>query len=436
MAGGRELLIFAAVFLLLLYALYLYRWSQIPFRRICLAVIVLGVCCRLFFLFFTPTFYAPDEQAHFNYVKHLYENRSFPVQTTKTGAPTNDWEYYQPPLYYLASAPIYGASKISFNGDHHSSVQLIRLFSILLWSINAVLALKVLDNLRVKNAFVRTFVISMISFLPTYAYLSSVINNDNLLITLGGAILYMLSRKESLSSSIAMGVVLGLALLTKLTAIIYLPAIAVIFFLRWIRKSMSFSFAGLHLILILLLAGAVASPWYVRNLIVYGDITVEKIANVRAHWPSTSYALRFIQHYMRESFWSVAGIRNNISFLPKAGTYLSYLALAGLLYGLLLRKREMRDFLVGEGASFLIATALAIVANIVLVLRFGLLYAQGQGRFLFPMLIPISLLLAIGVRMLGITRLSRNAHLFPMAFFLAYLLAFISHTSKIFVQLW
>ena len=436
MAGGRELLIFAAVFLLLLYVLYRYRSSQIPFHRICLAIIIIGVCCRLLFLFFTPTYYAPDEQAHFNYVKYLYENRSFPIQTTQTGAPTNDWEYYQPPLYYLASAPIYAMVRNSYGGDHYASVRVIRLFSILLWGINVLLALKILENLRLTSTFIKTFVVSMVSFLPTYAYLSSVINNDNLLITLGGVILYLLSRKRSISNSVVLGVVLGLALLTKLTAVVFLLTIVAMLFFQWIRRSLSFSSAGFHLVLILVLASAVASPWYVRNVIVYGDITAEKIANIRVHWPSTSYALQFIQQYMKESFWSVAGIRNNIRFLPRAGIYLSYLALAGLLYGLVLRRREMRDFLEGEGAAFLIAMALAIVVNIALVFRFGMLYAQGQGRFLFPMLVPISLLMAIGIRMLGITRLSRNAHLFPTAFFLAYLLSFISHSFKIFVQLW
>ena len=287
-----------------------------------------------------------------------------------------------------------------------------------------------------KNTFVKTFVISMISFLPTYASLSSVINNDNLLITLGGAILYLLSKKRSVSNSLVLGVVLGLALLTKLTAVIYLLAIVAMLLLQWMRKSLSSSSTGFHLVLILVLAGVVASPWYVRNVIVYGDITAEKIANIRVNWPSTSYALQFVQQYLKESFWSVAGIRNNIRFLPAAGIYLSYLALAGLLYGLVLRRREMADFFEDEGAAFPMARALAIAVNVALVFRFGMLYAQGQGRFLFPMLIPISLLMAIGIRMLGITRLSRNAHLFPTAFFLAYLLSFISHSSKIFVQLW
>lgn len=44
----------------------------------------------------------------------------------------------------------------------------------------------------------------------------------------------------------------------------------------------------------------------------------------------------------------------------------------------------------------LLVFALAIAINAALVMRFGLLYAQGQGRFFFPMLLPISLFIGLG----------------------------------------
>jgi hypothetical protein len=53
-------------------------------------VISIGLVCRLAFSILTPTFYAPDEQSHFNYVKYLAEKRSFPIQTSRTDSPTND----------------------------------------------------------------------------------------------------------------------------------------------------------------------------------------------------------------------------------------------------------------------------------------------------------------------------------------------------------
>ena len=51
-----------------------------------------------------------DEPAHFNYVRHLVEHRTFPVQTRHVAEPgafeRADFEYYQPPLYYLLCAPL------------------------------------------------------------------------------------------------------------------------------------------------------------------------------------------------------------------------------------------------------------------------------------------------------------------------------------------
>src|SRR5437667_10646243 len=86
--------------------------------RTALAVIFsVGLLCRLAFVFLTPIFYAPDEHSHFNYVRHLSEHGTFPVQTTKMGDPANEWEYFQPPLYYAALVPVYRAAQALFHNQ-------------------------------------------------------------------------------------------------------------------------------------------------------------------------------------------------------------------------------------------------------------------------------------------------------------------------------
>ena len=55
-------------------------------------LLAVGVVCRLAFLFLTPVFYAPDEQAHFNYIKFIAERGEFPILTTKLGDAGNEWE--------------------------------------------------------------------------------------------------------------------------------------------------------------------------------------------------------------------------------------------------------------------------------------------------------------------------------------------------------
>lgn len=408
--------------------------SSISLHRLFLVVVVVGIVCRITFSLSTPNFNAPDEQSHFNYIKYLYEKRSFPVQTTKTGSPTNDWEYYQPPVYYLASVPAYWISHNLFD-NNYITVRVIRLLSIVLWMVNVIFTLKILDNLHLKEIFIRIFVISMVCLLPTYTFLSSVINNDNLLITMGGGILYLLSSKRSFRSSILMGILLGLALLTKLTAVIYIFVIAGLLFTQWMKRSLSFSSASTHFVLIIMLAAIIWLPWAVRNLNVYGDITAESIANNPAHWPSIFHAIVATQNMINESFWAVSGIYNDIGFLPHIGIYVACFAIIGILYGMLSSRKPLYEFFTGDKGSFMTAMALAVPVNMVLALRFGVLYMQGQGRFLFPMLIPISLFTAIGIALLGVVNYSKRAHIHIIGFFIFHVLSFTSFSLGMFTRI-
>src|SRR5437016_9623061 len=104
-------------------------------RSVFAAVIAVGILCRLAFAVLTPIFYAPDEHSHFNYVKYVSEHGSFPVQTTKMGDPANEWEYFQPPLYYVALVPIYRAAHSLFHSEA-GTVFALRFVSILLWLLN------------------------------------------------------------------------------------------------------------------------------------------------------------------------------------------------------------------------------------------------------------------------------------------------------------
>jgi hypothetical protein len=158
-------------------------------------VLVSGLVIRLAYVFLTPIFYAPDEQSHFNYIKHLAEKKSFPVQTSKLGDASNDWENNQPPLYYLVATPIFGAMQAVFH-NQTSTVIAIRLFSVALWLLNAWLVIVSLRRLKIQDGFVAAFVMAMVCLLPTYTFVSSAINNDNLLATIGGGLLCLLTQRE------------------------------------------------------------------------------------------------------------------------------------------------------------------------------------------------------------------------------------------------
>ena len=106
------------------------------------------------------------------------------------------------------------------------------------------------------------------------------------------------------------------------------------------------------------------------------------------------------------------------------GSLLSLCAVLGLLWGLAGKGKPIRKYLEGHLGSFMAASGVAIVLQLLLVARFGLLYAQAQGRFLFPLLVPIALLTAIGFELLGARRISGQAHIHAVGFFIVYAMGF------------
>ena len=104
------------------------------FRPLILAVILTGLLCRLAFAVFTPTFYAPDEQAQFNYIQYLWEHQAFPVLTVISDKAAGESEYHQPPLYYLAMVLLLGLGQAVFR-NLTGTVVFLRAFSILLWML-------------------------------------------------------------------------------------------------------------------------------------------------------------------------------------------------------------------------------------------------------------------------------------------------------------
>ncbi|HTV75914.1 MAG TPA: hypothetical protein VMD57_02865, partial [Candidatus Baltobacteraceae bacterium] len=132
------------------------------FRPLILTVIATGLLCRLVFAFFTPTFYAPDEQAHFDYIKHLSQQQVFPVLTAVSDKAAGESEYHQPPLYYLAMVPAFRAGQAVFR-NQSGTVIFLRSFSILLWMLNLWFGGILLKRLQIKDRFVWVFVMSVAS---------------------------------------------------------------------------------------------------------------------------------------------------------------------------------------------------------------------------------------------------------------------------------
>lgn len=397
-------------------------------------VFLIGILLRVAFAVFTPTFYAPDEQPHFKYVQYLYEQKKLPVQVSKTNDPTNDWEYYQPPLYYLLLVPVYWLFDILSSGDIPTIVIALRIISIILSAIFLWFTIKILNNLELNELFVKTFIVSMVYLLPSYVFISSVINNDNLIIALSGAIIFFLTKNRTLINSIYIGLLLGFAFLIKLTAFILLLGIISFFTYHLIRKKCSLLGTLKHIVLVALISLFISLPMFLRNLHLYGDFIGESVANVRVTWPSWLYGFLATIKYMMDSFWASAGITYNIEFLSGFSLLLTAFIIVSLVYILLKKKNSIQSYLNSKLGNFLIPMLFTVFVEIFLIIRFGLLYEQGQGRFLYILLIPISILIAINIFEFEKVKKIRS-HLFVLGFFILYNTSFLGYCIEKYISL-
>ncbi len=369
------------------------------------ALLAVGVICRLAYTVLTPTFYAPDEQSHFNHIKFIATHGEFATQTTKLGDPANEWEHNQPPLYYLALAPLYRfAEIIGFNQS--GTVLLLRSFSFLLWLLNVWFGITLLNRLRITDKIVRTFFLGLLCLLPTYTFSSAAINNDNLLITLGGALLCLLSRRDySIKSALLLGLTLGLALLTKQSAVVFIPVIGLLSVVELSRKHISWNTGMIFLALALGSAFLIYLPWAIRNWQLYHTLTPEFAVVDAIKWPSFAYGCASATHNLMKTFWAVSGIANDVGYpFPLLGMLFLVACIGAGQLGLQ-RKRPFDALNSAINRPLLTAMWIGVLINVLLVLRFGYLFGMGQGRHLYPVLFPIALLLGNWLRSLSVKKL-------------------------------
>jgi hypothetical protein len=163
-----------------------------------------------------------DALGHEEYVRYLQDHRALPQ-------PDGGWEMHQPPLYYLVSAGLMSAAGVSAGQDN--AVTPLRFVNGLIGLVHVWLILLCLRRIFPQNFSAQAVGLLIASFLPVNLCLSFYITNDpltGLWITL--AIYFFLRLIELPEANprlaLALGLSLGAALLTKLSA---LPAIPVFF---------------------------------------------------------------------------------------------------------------------------------------------------------------------------------------------------------------
>ncbi len=390
-----------------------------------------------------PLLDVSDEPRHYAYIEHLANGGALPVQRqnqTEAEAPWHQ-EGSQPPLYYVLMAAVaqpfdrsdyaavwrfnpharLGRADTTHNwnqmlhGDAERfpwrgtmlAMMVMRLISMLFGAVAVVCTYAISRTVRPDSTALAAFAAALTAFNPMFLHIMASVNNDTLASAMSSLSLLLgarLIRGDSPRTALLLGVTLGCAALSKASGLALAASVPLaILAADWLRQRSLASATRLAMSMAIP-ATAIAGWFYIRNAILYGEITgtqmMAAIAGPRV--PSASLStlasewLSFLSAYI--------GMFGAVNIPMAWWMYYAYGALCILgTAGLLLATTRWRQAQQNDPQGMIIlcmCVAAAAVAGIAL-LRWTSMTLASQGRLLFPIVAALSLLLALGLRQLG-----------------------------------
>ncbi len=240
----------------------------------------------------TPLFEKPDEIWHYPYVKYLADGQGLPVQDLAQAQPLMRQEITQPPLYYVTAAlatfwiedddwqdlawlnPFWGYNAPGTVNDNKNrvlhtdgerfpyrgavlAVRTARLVSVIWGAITVLATYLIALELFPKRRTFAAGAAALVAFNPQFIFISSAVSNDSAVSALCTLALWLMLRlvRGSISTTesqitnhsghwvlgirywVLLGLVLGLALLAKTSALALLPvAVVAIAMAAWSKR--------------------------------------------------------------------------------------------------------------------------------------------------------------------------------------------------------
>ncbi|MBP6471993.1 MAG: glycosyltransferase family 39 protein [Chloroflexi bacterium] len=406
--------------------------------------VVLGAA----YAWIVPLGEAPDEIDHFLYVRHLVEQRAFPVMRP-IAADNDTMEANQPPLFYLLNAlvtapfPMTASADFPLNAcytfDPHDggrahfylhqpaeqtplaadylAFRVARWLSVLLGALTVWLAYRLGRQMVPGDARVGLLAAAALAFNPQFVFMTASVNNDVLTAVLGAALVWasvQAATKPRLRLFGWLGLLMGLALLTKfaLLALWPLPFLAAaLAFWRGERKTAVWG-GALVAVLPLLTAGW----WYARAARLYGDPLAWEVhlqakgSEVLRTTPFTLADLREFGVIHFQSYWAWFGWLKIQAPGWVYGLLVAFTTAAAVGVILVLRdwRLETRDRKLFSVQSLISSGPVSVTAVLFNVLAVGAIYASllryiltinwsgYQGRLAYAAAAPVAALLGLG----------------------------------------
>lgn len=390
------------------------------------AILLLALVRGLLYASAMPPWSIIDEQQHVHYVQSLAETGRIPTagityisdeiarasatrsatlhwseHTTQEpqhwGLEGNSYEGYQPPLFYLLMAPVY----LLLPGDMLSKLYGLRWTMVALSLITVWLCMAITQRVFPSRPLLPYLTALVLVAIPERTLATSRVNNDVLTEVLAALFILQLTAailgKISVRSSVGLGVVFGLGMLTKLSFAVLAPLLLILVWQH--RKSLGIRRCVASFVSV---AGLLVVPWLLRNVWLYGDITAragfESVSGgiIQAKSFTLFELLRTSAELFRAIWivwWKGASVASNpiidaITVVVAGLCLLSLFALA-------------RTIRIGNHTRSMILftyiVAIVICGVAVIGSRLTEWVPSPQGRLMLPVIIPIVLVSSYGL---------------------------------------
>ncbi len=326
-----------------------------------------------------------------------------------------------PPLYYVLMTPVYWLSE---GASPQTQLYILRLAAIPFGLLTVLLAFLTVRVIFPEDRFLSVVVPTFVAFQTQVSYEAAMLNNDVVGITTYSLVLYLIVRgvrdRFPKRLCIMLGVALGLAVLTKSTALTAVGIAGLAVLLRIGIKDLRGLLERGVLIGIPLVV--LIAPWYIFMYATYGNFSALEQIKALQYWNYQSeeapgfFSLLFNVDFAEFRFmetWGEFGwrlIRLSRTMLWAIGLPLLVCVIGLVVYGFsVVRGRASSENDPVENPagwqklSIVLLLSAAVVAYLAII-QFGTEFSLTQARYFFPVVNAVAILLALGLRTLIPTR--------------------------------
>lgn len=230
-------------------------------------LLALGAAMRVYNAFAYNILWGFDARENWRYIELLTRSWALP-------APDADWSTAHPPFFYYMSA---GIVRLASQPDKDFNVILLRLVGSAVGLVMAALAVQLIRKLAPQEQRRALIAWGLLLFLPVHIYMSAMLSEEILVSTLISAVLVGVALDlyqpaapaTALRRAGLLGILAGLAFLTKLSGVLVIAAVVASYLIDgWRNEKLAERLRCAALFACV--AGLVGGWYYVRNLISYG----------------------------------------------------------------------------------------------------------------------------------------------------------------------